>query len=54
MLQRVNAEIGELRGLGMAENTKHATVIVKMIVAELDYLAQDVASMALPRDSAQI
>ena len=32
MLQRVEAEIGQLRGLGMAENAEDAAVIVEVIV----------------------
>ena len=34
MLQRVKAEIGELRGFGMAEYAEHSTVIVEVIVLE--------------------
>ncbi len=36
MLQRVEAEIRELRRLGMPENAEHAAVIVEMIVVDLD------------------
>ena len=34
MLQRVEAEIGELGGFGMAEDAEDAAVIVEMIVVE--------------------
>ncbi len=32
MLQRVEAEVGHFRGFGVAENSEHAAVIVKVIV----------------------
>jgi len=32
MLQSVEAEVGEIRGFGMAEDAEHATVVVEMIV----------------------
>ena len=35
MLQRVEAEIGQLRRFGMAEDAEHAAVIVEMIVVDL-------------------
>ena len=47
MLQRVEAEIGELGGFGMAEDAEHAAVIVKMIVFDLD----QVCSMMRSRDA---
>ena len=36
MLQRVEAQIGHLRGFGMAEDAAHAAVIVKPIVLNFD------------------
>jgi hypothetical protein len=38
MLQRVEAEIGKLRGFGMAEDAKDATLVMKMIVGEAELL----------------
>src|ERR1039457_3444327 len=51
MLQRVEAEVGQLRRLGMAEDAEYAAVIMEMIVVDLDQLAHEAASMALPSDS---
>ena len=39
MLQRVQAQIGHLRGFGMAEDTAHAAVVVETIVFDLDQTA---------------
>src|SRR5258708_6844169 len=38
MLQRVKAEIGEVRRLGMAEDAEDTTLVVKMIVCECELL----------------
>ena len=38
MLQRVQAEIGQLGRFGMAENAEYAAVIVEVIVFEMDEL----------------
>ena len=36
MLQRVEAQIGHLRGFGMAEDAAHSAVIVKPVVLNFD------------------
>ena len=38
MLQRVEAEIGELGGFGMAEDAEHTALVVEMIVSESEFL----------------
>ena len=35
MLQRVEAEVGELRGFGVAENAGDAAMIVKVVVVRI-------------------
>ena len=45
MLQRVEAEIGELGGFGMAEDAADTAVIVKVIVVDLDH---DLLTMRSP------
>src|SRR5258705_222338 len=49
MLQRVEAEIRELRGFGMAEDSTHATVIVETVVFDLNYRAHSAFRKSLPR-----
>ena len=36
MLQRVESQVGELRGFGVAENAEDAAVVVKVVVVRLD------------------
>src|SRR6202011_5633757 len=40
MLQRVEAEIGELRGFGMAEHAEHTTFVVEVIVEKIGFSVQ--------------
>ena len=43
MLQRVETEIGQLRGFGMAEYAEHAAVVVKVFVVELNGFAHAIS-----------
>src|SRR5216684_8134391 len=45
MLQRVETEIREVGGFGVAEDTKHTTFIVKMIVGEGEFLTHFAVSV---------
>src|SRR5712664_2151235 len=45
MLQRVETEIREVGGFGVAEDTKHTTFVVKMIVGEGEFLTHFKASV---------
>src|SRR5205814_3770686 len=47
MLQRVEAEIGEVRGFGMAKDAKDPTVVVEMIVAQIRQVDHAFASLNL-------
>src|SRR5437763_5318158 len=47
MLQRVEAEIGEVRGFGMAKDAKDPTVVVEMIVAQIRQIDHAFASLNL-------
>jgi hypothetical protein len=38
MLQRVETQIGELRGFGMAENAAHSAVIMKPVIFNFDQM----------------
>src|ERR1700745_3989650 len=45
MLQRVEAEIGEVGGFGMAENAEDTTLVVEMIVGEGELLIHFVVNV---------
>src|ERR1700674_1419488 len=51
MLQGVKAQICELRGFGMAEDSAHAAVIVKTVVFDLDEAVHSAFRKSLPRRS---
>src|SRR5580704_6031713 len=54
MLKRIETEIGEIRGFGMAENTEDTTLIVEMIVGESElvcHFAANVRSSELAQTS---
>src|SRR5277367_5676481 len=54
MLQRIEAQIRQLRRLGMTEHAEYAAVIVEMIVVERENFAHDALSMAFPSDSLHV
>src|SRR5712675_2424699 len=54
MLQRVEAQIGHLRGLGMAEDSAHAAVIVETIVVYLNQTAHSAFRKSVSRRSLSI
>src|SRR3981189_3814673 len=45
MLQRIQAEIDEVRGFGVAEDAEYTTLVVKMIVGESKFLTHFVVSV---------
>src|SRR6184192_1949988 len=47
MLQRVEAEIGEVRGFGMAKDAKDPTVVVEMIFSQIRKIGHALASLVL-------
>src|SRR5712671_5034440 len=54
MLQRIEAKVGHLRGLGMAEDSAHAAVIVETIVVYLNQTAHSAFRKSVSRRSLSI
>jgi hypothetical protein len=50
MLQRVQAQIGHLRGFGMAKDAAHAAVVVKPVVLDLDQAIHGAFRRSIPSE----